>query len=605
MKKRMRAICALVLCLTLGVSSGITAGAGDLTTYSGEDKETVVSDVDNAEENEVSEEIVGEEETETPGEEPDDAKEPGKPEENTGDAEEPEASGKEPGDVEEPENSDEEKPEEELKLTYQAHVQNIGWQDEKIAGEDAGTVGESLRMEAIRIWVEDNLYEGDVEYRVHVQDKGWLEWVKNGEIAGTVGESLRIEAIQIHLTGELSERYGLLYQAHVSDFGWLGTVATNELSGTEGFGKRMESLRIQIFPNEEMPEESERGYIRKYYDKELTYKGHVQNVGDTKEVTGGSTLGTTGQGLRVEGFEINLDDSSENVLKANIEYCAHIQDIGWQEWMQEGEYAGTKGQSKRVEAVKIKLTGEAEKYFNIYYRCHVQNIGWMGWASNGAAAGTSKLGWRMEALQIKIVPKGFSAPGSTSESYKEGKNGWFYENGYKLYYVNGKLKTDVRSIVGNQSSYEIRINKQKSCVTVYAKDGTKGYIIPVIDFACSPGEATPTGTFYTSDKYRWHELYGAMGQWCTRITGHVLFHSPPYTKFDNHTLWAKEYNKLGSWASQGCIRLRSGDAKWIYDHCKSSTKVIIYNNSNPGPLGKPVYAKIPLSQNWDPTDPTV
>ena len=108
-----------------------------------------------------------------------------------------------------------------------------------------------------------------------------------------------------------------------------------------------------------------------------------------------------------------------------------------------------------------------------------------------------------------------------------------------------------------------------------------------------------------ADKYRWHELYGAMGQWCTRITGHILFHSPPYTKFDNHTLWAKEYNKIGTWASQGCVRLRSGDAKWIYDNCKSSTKVIIYNNSNPGPLGKPVYAKIPLSQNWDPTDPTV
>ena len=251
------------------------------------------------------------------------------------------------------------------------------------------------------------------------------------------------------------------------------------------------------------------------------------------------------------------------------------------------------------------MTGEAADYFDIYYRCHVQNLGWMGWASNGAAAGTTKLSWRMEAFQIKIVPKGFAAPGSTEESFKEGKNGWFYEGGYKLYYVNGKLKTDVRSIVGKQSSYEIRINRQKSCVTVYAKDGTRGYIIPVIAFACSPGEATPTGTFYTSDKYRWHELYGAMGQWCTRITGHVLFHSPPYTKFDNHTLWAKEYNKIGTWASQGCVRLRSGDAKWIYDNCKSSTKVIIYNNSNPGPLGKPVYAKIPLSQNWDPTDPTV
>lgn len=196
--------------------------------------------------------------------------------------------------------------------------------------------------------------------------------------------------------------------------------------------------------------------------------------------------------------------------------------------------------------------------------------------------------------------------GSFSSVFTKYSGGWRYVNGYKLYYdENGKLVKDVRKIIGKQSSYEIRVNKQMSCVTVYAKDGNNGYIIPVVAFACSPGSATPTGTFYTPQKYRWRELYGAQGQWCTRITGHVLFHSPPYSRFDNHTLWAKEYNKLGTWASAGCVRLRSGDAKWIYDNCKLKTKVKIYNSSNAGPLGKPKYAKIPLSQNWDPTDPTV
>lgn len=186
-----------------------------------------------------------------------------------------------------------------------------------------------------------------------------------------------------------------------------------------------------------------------------------------------------------------------------------------------------------------------------------------------------------------------------------GKNGWFYENGYKFYYRNNEKVTDVRSIIGSQSSYVIMVNKQMSCITVYAKDGNKGYIIPVVAFACSPGSGTPTGTFYTQEKYRWHHLYGADGQFCTRITGHVLFHSPPYSSFNSYTLWPKEYNKLGTWASAGCVRLRSGDAKWIYDNCASGTKVVIYNSSTAGPLGKPVYAKIPLSQTWDPTDPYV
>lgn len=183
------------------------------------------------------------------------------------------------------------------------------------------------------------------------------------------------------------------------------------------------------------------------------------------------------------------------------------------------------------------------------------------------------------------------------------KNGWYYERGYKLYYEDGKLKEDVRDIIGWQPDYEIKVNKQACCVTVYAKDGGNGYIIPVVSFACSPGSATPIGTFYTQNKYRWHHLYGADGQFCTRITGHVLFHSPPYSSFNNHTMWPKEYNKLGTWASAGCVRLRTGDAMWIYNNCSLGTKVTIYNSSSPGPFSKPVYDKIPLTQTWDPTDP--
>lgn len=38
---------------------------------------------------------------------------------------------------------------------------------------------------------------------------------------------------------------------------------------------------------------------------------------------------------------------------------------------------------------------------------------------NGSPAGTTKLGIPVQALQVKIVPKGASAPGSTSDSYFE------------------------------------------------------------------------------------------------------------------------------------------------------------------------------------------
>lgn len=496
--------------------------------------------------------------------------------------------------------------EEELQLPtlkIQAHVQNEGWQSWKTNGELVGTTGKSLRIEALKIKI-DSIYEGDIEYRVHVQNEGWQDWKKNGELAGTTGKSLRIEAIQIRLTGELAEKFGLVYSTHVADFGWLGEVTTGELAGTEGYSKRMESFILEVKPVDEVEGSSETGFVKKCSASVLKYSGHVQSIGDVKAVSNGEILGTSGKSLRIEGLKITLNTKSLDVT-GGIQYRAHVQNYGWMEWVSNGQFVGTTGESKRIEALQIKLTGDIAEKYDIYYRVHVQNIGWMGWAKNGEMAGTSSHSYRIEAVQILLQQKEVSAPGKTSDHYREGKNGWYYEGGYKFYYKNNVKVTDVRSIIGTQSSYEIKINKQMSCVTVYAKDGSNGYIIPVVAFACSPGSGTPTGTFYTSDKYRWHQLYGAMGQWCTRITGHILFHSPPYTSYNNKTLWPKEYNKLGTWASQGCVRLRSGDAKWIYDNCASKTKVTIYNSSTAGPLGKPTYAKIPLSQTWDPTDPTV
>ena len=43
------------------------------------------------------------------------------------------------------------------------------------------------------------IYYYDIYYRAHVENVGWQDYVKNDEIAGTVGESLQIEAIQIKL----------------------------------------------------------------------------------------------------------------------------------------------------------------------------------------------------------------------------------------------------------------------------------------------------------------------------------------------------------------------------------------------------------------------
>ncbi|MCM1282008.1 MAG: L,D-transpeptidase family protein [Roseburia sp.] len=159
------------------------------------------------------------------------------------------------------------------------------------------------------------------------------------------------------------------------------------------------------------------------------------------------------------------------------------------------------------------------------------------------------------------------------------------------------------------NTYHIKVNRQQNCVTVYKKDTKGRFTVPVKAFACSVGvnNATPTGSFSVGSKYRWHLLDGDVwGQYCTRITGRVLFHSVFYHDTDPSTLYYNSYNRLGTTASHGCVRLCVADAKWIYDNCSSGTTVEIYDSSDPGPLGKPTPIRINTSsqyRGWDPTDP--
>lgn len=130
-------------------------------------------------------------------------------------------------------------------LSYSAHVQNFGWMDWVSAGQTAGTVGYSLRMEGLKLNV-DSALSGNIEYRAHVENIGWMDWVKDGQMAGTEGKSLRVEAFQIKLTGELAQQYKLRYRAHVQNIGWMDWVQDGETAGTTGLSLRAEALEIRL-----------------------------------------------------------------------------------------------------------------------------------------------------------------------------------------------------------------------------------------------------------------------------------------------------------------------------------------------------------------------
>jgi len=131
-------------------------------------------------------------------------------------------------------------------VMYKTHVQDIGWQDEVSNGAISGTSGQSKRLEAIQIKLQN--ITGSIEYKTHVQDYGWLAWSADDASSGTRGESKRLEAIQIHLTGAAAEKYDVYYCVHAQNIGWLDWAKNDEPAGTAGFGYRLEAIKVVLVP---------------------------------------------------------------------------------------------------------------------------------------------------------------------------------------------------------------------------------------------------------------------------------------------------------------------------------------------------------------------
>ena len=139
-------------------------------------------------------------------------------------------------------------------VAYTTHVENIGWQPYVTDGKMAGTQGQALRLEGIKIKLVNQQYTGDIEYRTHIQNVGWeTGFKKNDEMSGTSGRALRLEAIEIKLTGEMADHYDIYYRVHAQNFGWLGWAKNGEQAGTAGFAYRLEGIEIKLVPKGENP----------------------------------------------------------------------------------------------------------------------------------------------------------------------------------------------------------------------------------------------------------------------------------------------------------------------------------------------------------------
>lgn len=126
----------------------------------------------------------------------------------------------------------------------------------------------------------------------------------------------------------------------------------------------------------------------------VTFAGqaHIQSKGWIEMAN--NTLGTVGEGLRLEAFGLVVKN---NGVPQPMTGSIHVQDIGNVEYNQNTNLFGTIGQEKRLEAILINVGN------GVQYRAHTANIGWGPWVKSGEWAGTKEMGLRIEAIEFRVA----------------------------------------------------------------------------------------------------------------------------------------------------------------------------------------------------------
>lgn len=335
-------------------------------------------------------------------------------------------------------------------------------------------------------------------------------------------------------------------------------------------------------------------------------------------------------------------------IVGNVHYRTYVTGAGWTPWVMNGQQTINYPDEVNIEAFQVRFSGYVNNNYDIYYTAELEDGTQVDWGKNGETVGTMGTGHYITKLRLAFYKKDTPFPYSTEKPllaagidgmqqfegglrYFNGDGtpfsgwawqgndryyfqntypvtGWQYIDGYKYYFdESGKMLSDLEPIIGANGPFLISINKQMNCMTILAKDGDNGFIIPLKSFLTSTGPDTPLGTFQTPAKYRWRDMnHGIYTQYATRIYKGFLIHSILYSSPNPMTLDPVTYNYMSIAESAGCVRLVTADAKWVYDHCPLGTTVNIYNSPVPGPYERPAIEQIiPLTQTWDPTDVSV
>ena len=88
----------------------------------------------------------------------------------------------------------------------------------------------------------------------------------------------------------------------------------------------------------------------------------------------------------------------------------------------------------------------------------------------------------------------------------------------------------------------------------------------------APESPTVTGSFEVGDRGESFSQDGYTCYYYTEFDGPYLFHSVKYDEGTKHI----QDGRLGEAVSEGCVRLKIKNAKWIHDTIPSGTRVIVY-----------------------------
>lgn len=150
--------------------------------------------------------------------------------------------------------------------------------------------------------------------------------------------------------------------------------------------KKVEEEKLTQFPGN-----------RSYKENRINYRVHQQTVGWLDHVEDGQTAGITGHKKRLEAIKIDCKMSG-----VKIKAKAHIQSKGTVDYgyITSDTVIGTTGQGLRLEGLELEAEG-LPTGMNLYIRYHIEKDGWSSWTT-GAMAGTAGLAKQLEAVQIKI-----------------------------------------------------------------------------------------------------------------------------------------------------------------------------------------------------------